>query len=165
MATRPYLFDHEQMAQDLVMSELDEKSKSLLALIYERKCGIELMRFLNARANSLHTIDDIAFYVGKTGTEVEAGLNALVELGFARRLDVMGLVFFGAPSDPAHRRLLSSLCAWQDRWSTFIARLARIDQFLEVQNLTSGRSTLTDSASPLVHLMPDMFTRKPKYVD
>jgi hypothetical protein len=165
MATRPYPFDNEQIALDLVMSELDEKSSSLLALISERKCGFELLRFLNATANSLHTIDDIAFYVGKTCAEVEAGLNALEELGFARRLDVTGLVFFGAPSDPAHRRLLSSLCAWQDRWSAFIARLARIDQFLDENYLILGRAALTDGESPLTNLPLDMFTKKPKYVD
>jgi hypothetical protein len=146
VATAAYRFDNEQIAQNLILSELDEKSRALFDQICDRQCGLELLRFLSTHANSLHTIEDIAFYVGKTYAEAECGLSALLELGFARRLDVMGLSFFGALSDPVHAKLVSSFFAWQDRWCTFIAKIARVDQLLDVK----GAPGITLNESPAI---------------
>lgn len=120
-------FDNDKGAQEIVLSDLDETIRDMFARVCMGKCGIALLRFLDANASSLHTAHDIAFHMRAPDAEVECELAALVELGLARVQTAAGLAFFGATTDPARRRLMRDLCLWQNRWQ---GRIARIEQLV-----------------------------------
>ncbi len=135
------LFDDDKVTQELVLGELDAHIQELFSQICVRKCGVALVRFLEAHANSLHTTQDIAFYLRADDTDVACGLSALAELGLAHAQNIGGLAFFGATTDPAVRQLIRDLCLWQDRWQ---GRIARIEQLVFGAMQSNDRKRLTD---------------------
>ncbi len=50
----------------------------------------------------------------------------MIELGLARRVEVVGLTLFGITEDKEKQQLMRSLCEWQDRWQTRLARIGRV---------------------------------------
>lgn len=119
-----FSFDDDKGAQELVFSELDEKTHEMFARVCVRKCGASLLRYLDNYNNSIR---DIAYHIREETTEVECGLRTLTELELVRVLRVADLEFFGTTTDPVRRQLIRDLCIWQDRWH---GRIERIEQLV-----------------------------------
>jgi len=115
--------DDEQLVQDLMLRDLGQQVRDLFDQVRALDGGFPLLRFLAANANTLMTIEDIAYFLKKQIAEVEPSLFAMVDIGLARYADVVGLAFFGLTSDPARRQRVRELCDWQDRWNTCLARI------------------------------------------
>ncbi len=123
----PEIFDNDKGAQEIVLSELDDANQELFAQVCGHKCGIALLRFLDAHPNSWLTLHDIAYRM-KTATEdIECGLAALKDLGLVHIQRIADLEFFRATTDPARRQMIRDLCWWQDRW---LGRIERIEQLV-----------------------------------
>ena len=125
MLTTPGL-EHDRIIQELVLSDLDEAILSLLDQLGVRKCGVSLLRYLDAHSPSLHTVEDIAFSLHENSVDVQCALTALIDLGLACELNAAGTRFFGAPTDEHHRARMRELCDWQDRWRARIQRIERL---------------------------------------
>lgn len=128
-------FDQDQVIQKLVLGDLDEKILQILNQLCVGKCGVALLRYLDVHANSLHTLEDIAYSLRESCSDVECGLNTLQELGLACELRIAGISFFGATPDQNGRVRIRELRAWQERWRVRIKRIER---------LVDGKPEITD---------------------
>ncbi len=115
-----------------LIAGLDESVQALFRQLCGLDGGSRLLRFLHANSNSVLTVDDIAYHLKQTPSTVECNLHKLVELGWARRLDLPGLTWFGLTADPQKRKIVRELFAWQEHWN---ARLERIRLAIEGQML------------------------------
>ena len=120
--------EQDQIIQELVFSDLDETILSLIEQLSVRKCGVSLLRYLDAHSPSLHTVEDIAFSLHEISVVVQCALTALIDLGLAYELNVASTCFFGVTTDEHHRARVRELCAWQDRW---LARIQRIERLID----------------------------------
>lgn len=125
--------DDESRIERILFDELGTKPRELFDRVRGIDCGCALLRFLDANANSLITVDDIAYHLVETSVMVERGIYALLDLGLVRCVDVEGLVFFGITADSEQRQNVRELCDWQDRWH---ARL------LKIERMVSGKEEL-----------------------
>ncbi len=126
MAKFQWLNDESQLLE-VVYGELDTQLSNLVAQIRPIDGGFALLRFFKSNANTLRTVDDIAYYLHQAPPAVERSLRAMVKLDLVRRVEVGGVTWFGITKDPDRRRMVYDLCAWQDRWRK---RLAQIDQVI-----------------------------------
>ncbi len=124
MAKFQWLNDESQL-QEMVFGELDSRLSDLVAQIRLVDGGFALVRFFKANANTLRTVDDIAFRLHQAAPAVEKGLRAMMKLNLVQRVEAGGVTWFGMTRDPERRRMVHDVCGWQDRWR---ARLAQIEQ-------------------------------------
>jgi len=124
MATLEWL-DDESLTPEILLAELEQNVRALFNQVCAFDGGGALLRFLDAHANTLMTIDDIAYHLTEANATVESGMRAMAQLGLARKIEVQGFRFYGITTDPAQRQLVRELCAGQDRWH---ARLERIER-------------------------------------
>ncbi len=129
--------DDETRIREVVFGELGTSMKDLFAEVSSLEGGCSLLRFLDQHANTLMTIDDIAYHLVEPHARVARSLNKMIDLGLVKRVEAAGLVLYGVTDEPDNRRLMHSLCLWQDRWH---ARL------LEIERLINGGTTLLDAA-------------------
>jgi|SRR5581483_9777685 hypothetical protein len=125
MATLEWL-DDESLAQHMLLEEMQRNVKALFAQVCALDCGCALLRFLDANPRTLLALDDIAYHVHASPALVESGLQGMVDLSLARRVDILGVAFFGATTDPGRQALVRELCLWQDRWHSRLERLERL---------------------------------------
>jgi hypothetical protein len=118
--------DDESLAQDILLEELERNVKALFAQVCALDCGCALLRFLDANPRTLLALDDIAYHVQASPARVESGLQGMIDLGLARRVDILGFAFWGATTDPGRQALVRELCLWQDRWHARLERLERL---------------------------------------
>ncbi len=119
-----WLNDESQFEQ-VVYGELDARLSAVVDQIRLVEGGFALLWFLKSNANTLRTVDDIAFRLRQPTATVEKSLRAMSKLNLVRRVQAGGVTWFGMTLDPDRGRLVRDLCAWQDRWRS---RLAKIDQ-------------------------------------
>ncbi len=98
------------------MSGLDENARELYLQARMLDGGCALLQFLHSRSNSLLTADDIAYHLRQPGQIVERNLRRLVELGWARRVDLGEMTWFGLANDPQRRNIVQALGRWQELW-------------------------------------------------
>lgn len=149
MAKFQWLNDESQFEQ-VVYGELDARLSDVVAQIRLVEGGFALLRFLKSNANTLRTVDDIAFRLHQPTPAVEKSLRTMSKLNLVRRIQAGGVTWFGMTQDPDRGRLVRDLCAWQDRWRS---RLAKIDQAI------NGRPGLAPDGRVLV--IPE-FKRVPR---
>lgn len=118
--------DDESHLQKIVLNELDARARGLFAQVSTLTCGCRLLRFLEANANKLMTVDDIAYHLIEPYTTVARALYALVDLGLAREVEAAGLFLYSVTADPVQRQLVCDLCAWQDRWHARLVGIERV---------------------------------------
>jgi hypothetical protein len=120
--------------EQMLLAELEPRSRELFFKARRLKCGCSLLRFLNQRGNVLMTVEDIAYNLGTSRALVERDLQTLSRLGLVSRVSVVGVVFFGLTEDPEMRRAVCGLCRWQHQ------RLS------EIQGIINGQGTPRASA-------------------
>ncbi len=135
--TRFQWLDDETHIRQLVLEELGAGTKDLFAQVSLFECGCSLLRFLDQHANTLMTIDDIAYHLVEPYEEVACSLEKMIEMGLVRRVEAAGLVLYGVSQEMDERRLIHDLCQWQDRW---LARLA------EIERVINGKSMSLDAS-------------------
>lgn len=118
--------DDEQSFHDRMLEGMEQQVRDLFNQLYRLDHGLPLLRFLDANANTLMTIEDIEYFLKRPRLALEPCLYTLVDLGLARWVKVAGFVFFGLTSDRERRRLARDLVTWQDHWR---ARMVRIGVF------------------------------------
>jgi hypothetical protein len=128
--------DDETHIRQVVLTELGAGTKDLFAQVSSLECGCSLLRFLDQHANTLMTIDDIAYHLVEPYGEVACSLEKMIGMGLVRRVEAAGLVLYGITEEPDRSRLIHELCQWQDRW---LARLA------EIERVINGESTSLDA--------------------
>lgn len=148
--------DDEQLIHDRMLEELEKRMQNMLNQLRGIDGGLALLNFLYANANTLMTIEDIAYFLKQPHTVVERNLYTLVDLGLARWTNVVGLTFFGLTADPERRQLVRDLFDWQKRWQ---ARLARIESVIEGKaqpspNLAQIDGMLENNLHPQPNLTP-----------
>lgn len=121
-------FDHEQMVGEIILADLGIDSQALFIQIQSIENGWTLLHFLDANANTLYTVDDIAYHLSEPQASVDRGLHALEGLGLVREVEVAGCGLFGITRDRERQHVLQDLRDWQERWH---ARLARIRLVLD----------------------------------
>jgi hypothetical protein len=120
--------DDESNLHEMVYGELDTHLRDLFTQVRLLDGGGTLLRFMQAHANTLSTVDDIAYHLAAPAPAVEKSLRTLVKLGLVRHIDAADITLYGITNDPDRRRLVRDLCAWQDRWHT---RLTQIERAIE----------------------------------
>ncbi len=118
--------DDESHIQEIVFEELEPQARELFTRISGLDGGCALLRFLDDHLHALMAIDDIAYHVIEPQAVVETSLRVMIELGLARRVEVVGLTLFGITEDKEKQQLMRGLCAWQDRWQVRLARIGRV---------------------------------------
>ncbi len=129
--------DDETHMREVVLSELGAGMKDLFAEASSLDGGCPLLRFLDQHANTLMTIEDVAYHLVEPQAKVARALDKMIDLGLVRRVDAAGIVLYGVTELPEKRRLMHNLCEWQDRWRT------RLE---EIERLINGERRLGDAA-------------------
>ncbi len=124
--------DDETHIRQVVLDELGAGTKDLFAQVSSLECGCSLLRFLDQHANTLMTVDDIAYHLVEPRGKVACSLDKMIEMGLVRRVEAAGLALYGVTERSDRRRMMRGLCQWQDRW---LARLA------EIKRVIDGEST------------------------
>ena len=120
--------DDERFVNDGMLEDMEKKVRILFDCLRTIESGLLLLRFLNSNANTMRTIEDIAYWLKRPHLAVERSLYVLADLGLARWSNIVGLTFFGLTADPEKQQLVRDLCDWQDRW---YARSALIENVLD----------------------------------
>jgi hypothetical protein len=123
--------DDETHIRQVVLEELSASRKALFAQVSSLECGCSLLRFLDQHANTLMTIDDIAYHLVEPYDKVACSLAQMIDMGLVRRVEAAGLVLYSVTEEPEKRRVIHGLCQWQDRW---LARLAEIERVINGEN-------------------------------
>ena len=110
--------------EEMMLAELEPKLRELFTQVKGLGCGWSILRLLYQRANALMMVDDIAYHVGESRKAVERDLEALIDLGLARKVELAGAKFFGLTEDPELRQAVHDLCSWQERWRHRLAQIA-----------------------------------------
>ena len=103
--------------------ELDEPARALYTSVHELEYGCSLLRLFAKNKRTLLTAEDVVFHLNAPNGRVESDLDALVQSGLIRRIEVAGVTFFGRVTDSAQSRLVRDLLAWQDHWHARIAKM------------------------------------------
>ncbi len=122
----PEWLDDEKRMQDMVLSELDGRTRRLCEAVLSCDDGLPLLRFLAINAQTFLTEEDIAFNLGFSFSRVETCLRELIEMGLIKRIEVVGVVLFGLTDDAEMREAIDELTEWQNRWQTRLARLEHV---------------------------------------
>lgn len=129
--------DDETHIRQVVLKELGAGTKDLFAQVSSLECGCSLLRFLDQNANTLMTIDDIAYHLVEPYGKVARSLEKMIDIGLVRRVRAAGLVLYGVTDESEKRCLMHSLCQWQDRW---FERLAEIERVINGENASPQAS-------------------------
>ncbi len=129
--------DDETHIRQVVLDELGSSTKDLFAQVSSLECGCSLLRFLDQNANTLMTVDDIAYHLVEPHGKVAQSLDKMIEIGLVRRVQAAGLILYGVTDIPDKRRRIHGLCQWQDRW---LQRLA------EIERVINGTSAYRDAS-------------------
>jgi hypothetical protein len=108
--------DDERFIHDRMLEDMERRVRVLFDRLVKLDSGLALLRFFNADANTLRTIEDIAYSLKRPYGEVERGVLALVDLGLVHWTLIAGLAFFGLTKNSEQRKLVRELTDWQDRW-------------------------------------------------
>lgn len=119
--------DDEQSFHDRMLEGMEQQVRDLFDQLYRLDDGLPLLRFLDANANTLMTIEDIAYFLQRPRLALEPCLYTLVDMGLARWVKVAGLTFFGLTSDRERRQLARDLVSWQDHWRAHMVRIGVFD--------------------------------------
>lgn len=119
--------DDEQLIQDWMLEGAKQQMRVLFGWVHMLADGFRLLRFLHLNANTLMTMEDIAYLLKQPLAAVERNLYAMVDFGLVRWTDVAGLAFFGLTTDLERRQVVRELYEWQNCWR---ARQARIGQVI-----------------------------------
>lgn len=122
----PEWLDDEGRMQDMVLSELDERTRKLFEAVLSCENGLLLLRFLAINEHTLLTIEDIAFNMKLSYTAVERCLRTLMDMKLVKRMEVVGVVLFGLTDDVDIRQQIHDLVEWQERWQNRITRIAQV---------------------------------------
>ena len=120
--------DDEQSIQDRMLEGVEKRLRDLYDQLHTLEDGLPLLRFLHENANTLMTIEDIAYFLKRPYAALEASLYSMVDLGLTRSVDAAGVVFFGLTRDRERLQLVRDLFAWQDHWR---ARSTLMERVLE----------------------------------
>ncbi len=123
----------EPLATTVLVADLEESVQTLFFELRQLDGGYALLRLLNLRRNSVLTADDLAYYLRQPERAVEANLRRLVELGWARRVDVVNWSWFGLTDDPQRREIVQSLIAWEELWQTRLNQFQRLIDGVVIQ--------------------------------
>lgn len=115
-----------------LLAGLEPQARKLFLKARRLKCGCPILRFLNQRGTLLITVDDIAYNLGTSKSEVARDLQALIRLGLVSRVSVVGVVFFGLTEEPGMRHAVRDLCRWQDHWHQCLS---------DIEGIVNGRAT------------------------
>jgi hypothetical protein len=129
MMDTPDWSDGKSILETLLLADMDEMKRALIAQVHEITSGCALLHFLDENSRAQLTADDIAFHLQEPPSQVERSLRSLVNLGLVNETEAAGIRLFGLSSDPARRQGTHDLFNWQHEWHT---RLERI------QNLVDG---------------------------
>ncbi len=115
-----------ELGEDKMLAELEPQARELFAQLRRLDSSYLIMRFLWRHINTLMTLEDIAYEIGKREDIVAHTLEELSNLGLARKVDAAGVRFFGVTSDPELRQAMRDLWRWHDRWDQRLAELERM---------------------------------------
>ncbi len=118
--------DEERLMQEMILDGAPKQVWDLFDQISALDCGFPLMRFLDANANTLKTMDDIAYFLRQSRALVENTLCAMVDLHLARRVEIAGFTFFGITDDVERQQIVHDLCVFIDRWHKRLERIERV---------------------------------------
>ncbi len=122
----PEWLDDDRRMQDMILSELDERTLDMFKRVLSCDEGLPLLRFLTINEQTLLTVEDIAFNMNLPYTTVERCLHALMGMNLVKRMEVVGVVLFGLTDDVEMRQETHDLVEWQERWQNRIARIAKV---------------------------------------
>lgn len=125
MPRLPWL-DDERIVQDMLLEDAENHVRDLLYALQALKCGFDLLLFLATKANSLMAVEDIAYFIEQPPTTIKNTLETLVDLGLARRADVVGLAFFGLTADSKQQQTIRDLLTWRTKWRTRADRIGSV---------------------------------------
>jgi hypothetical protein len=106
----------EPLISNFFVADLDEDMRALFFELRQLDGGYALLRLLNSRKTSLLTADDLAYYLKQPEWVVECNSRKLVELGWARQVDVLEWNWFGLTDDPQRREIVQALIDWEELW-------------------------------------------------
>lgn len=118
--------DDERLVKDMVLEKAESHVRDLFNRLQALEGGFELLLFLATKANSLMTVEDIAYFVKQPPLTAKSTLEAMVDLGLARRADVVGLAFFGITVDSKQQQSIRDLLAWRSTWRTRADRIESV---------------------------------------
>ncbi len=124
--------------QKAVLDDLATTAQEWFERISALESGCALVRFFNERANTLLSLEDIAYHLIEPHAVMAGTVDALPKMGLIRCVPVAGVVLFGLTEDPKNRILVHTLCDWQERWRT---RAASIERAVQGQARNAPRST------------------------
>ncbi len=119
---------NELLSPRALLADLDDNARPLFAQVRKLDGGLSLLRLLHSKANTVLTVDDLAYHLNQAAPVVERTLRRLVELGWARQIDLKDCSWFGLTTDPQRRQLVAELVTWQDGWN------ARLEQMRHTIN-------------------------------
>jgi hypothetical protein len=131
-------FDDESVLRSMLLTELDEHTRTLFKQLGMLHCGIQLVRFLVDNKHTLATVEGIAYHLNEPPAKVEADVHALEKLGLVRQVEVADLALFGVTVDSNGRQSMHDLCTWQERWQVRLARIERAIDGKAVRQENSG---------------------------
>ncbi len=125
--------EDEARIRQMVLNDLGAGMRQLHAQISALDGGWLLLRFLDQNSNTLMTLEDIAFRLGESTKTIEKAGCAMEELGLMRSVEAAGITLFGITDNLDKRRLVHSLCSWQDNWH---ARLAGVERVISGETMS-----------------------------
>lgn len=140
-------FDDLLDLRHALVGELDKEAQALFTRLSRLPSGLALLRVLHAHANTLFTLEDIAYKVGSAPERVGRDLDTLITDGLVRRVSLTDTCFYGLTTEPARRRIIHQLMGWQDRWHQRLARLEQVIRGESVPSDTIPIPAKTDSPS------------------
>ncbi len=140
--------DDERLTQDVVLEEAENHVRDLFDQLQALEGGLDLLTFLATKANSLMTVEDIAYFVKQPPATVNSTLEAMVELGVARRADVIGLAFFGIAADSQKQQSIRDLFTWRKAWRSRADRIESVLDGKTERRIPLSRPVRSSSALP-----------------
>lgn len=123
---RLHWLDDERIVQDMLFEDAENHVRDLFCRLLALDGGFDLLLFLATKANSLMTVEDIAYFVKQPPTTIKSTLEAMVDLGLARRADVVGLAFFGLTTDSKQQQSIHDLLTWRTKWRSRADRIGSV---------------------------------------
>ncbi len=119
-------FDKEVLTQEFVLAELDKPARLLHRRIQALHCGSKLLYHLSTHPNSFWTVEDLAYRLQQSPSDVTHDLQALSELRLIRQMQVAGITLYGITSNSHRQKLVRDFFDWQARWQSRLQRLATL---------------------------------------
>lgn len=120
---------------NFVVADLDEEMRALVIELGKLEGGRALLRLLYSRKNSVLTAEDLAYHLAQSQPVVEQNLRKLVELGWARRVEVMDWSWYGLTADPQQREIVQALTAWEELWKKRLDEFQRMIDGVVIQSM------------------------------